>query len=269
MDVKLLLNKPDLKNYFNLSVSKAKTYKDCKAKFKFGYIEKLPKKERDYHKFGKFLHEILENLHKEIIAGNELPHNKIMTICYNNALKNWEMTQAQSQEAFQILVKYLKNLTNDKSVCLKAEKEFFIEINEEILLQGFIDKVQRDEDGIIHVVDYKTAKSAKFLEKDFLQLLTYAYALFLEDPSIEKIRASYLMLRHDCSLITREFSVNDMIEIKDIFFNYAQQIKSETEYLPSPSPLCSYCDFVDNCETGNKFISPDMSFGLDSWGGKG
>jgi ATP-dependent helicase/DNAse subunit B len=55
----------------SLSVSKAKTFDDCKAKYKFCYIQKLPRIDRDFHIFGKFLHSTLESFHKTIIQNPE------------------------------------------------------------------------------------------------------------------------------------------------------------------------------------------------------
>ena len=57
----LLDSRPEKnKEILNLSVSKLKTFEDCKTKFKFSYIDKLPKKEWEFHSFGKFLHAVLE-----------------------------------------------------------------------------------------------------------------------------------------------------------------------------------------------------------------
>jgi len=50
-----------------LSVSKVKTFDSCKAKFKYSYIEKLPKKEWDFHVFGTFMHDTLEHFHLKMI----------------------------------------------------------------------------------------------------------------------------------------------------------------------------------------------------------
>ncbi|MFW9879543.1 MAG: PD-(D/E)XK nuclease family protein, partial [Candidatus Thorarchaeota archaeon] len=55
-----------------LSVSKAKTFDEaadggCKKKFKFNYLDKLPRIDQDFHVFGKFLHQILENFHRELL----------------------------------------------------------------------------------------------------------------------------------------------------------------------------------------------------------
>ena len=59
-----------------LSVSKVKTFDDCKAKYRYTYIEKLPRKEWSFHIFGSFLHLVLEEFHG--MSGKEngalIPH---------------------------------------------------------------------------------------------------------------------------------------------------------------------------------------------------
>lgn len=263
---KLLLERPKTE-LFNLSVSKAKTFKDCKAKYKYCYIEKLPRKEWEFQVFGKFIHEILENFHQKLMDGSCDPYNVLMGTCFKNSLANYKVTPEQKADAFQILCKYLVILAKEKTearmpTCLAVEKEFYIEIDEKILLYGFIDKVQLDADGVLHVADYKTSSKADFLKKDWLQLLTYAYALYLEDPSLTKIRGSYVMLKlkkEDGSLdeiqsVTRDFSIDEILEVSKSFRDFADQIKSEKLFRPKTSPLCSYCDYLDVCDAGKLFV---------------
>ena len=102
---KMLSARPEPALPLSLSVSKVKTFKDCKAKYQYSYIEKLPRKEWDFHIFGKFLHEVLENFHKCIIEGNTNRHNVIMTDVYKTASFNWKdkLTTDQKTEAQEIL----------------------------------------------------------------------------------------------------------------------------------------------------------------------
>src|SRR4051812_7002227 len=196
----------------NLSVSKVKTFKDCAAKFRFQYIEKLPRKDWDHHIFGKFLHEILENFHKAIINGNTDPFHILLTECFKMATENWKdkITKDQKKESWDILNVYLKQITDQKAKktlpnVIHVEKEFYVDIDGKILLNGFIDRVQIDPDGVLHEADYKTTKNKRYL-KDYFQLLTYAFVLCLEDPSLQKVRASYTLLRHDFQNITKEYT---------------------------------------------------------------
>lgn len=259
---KLLESKPsktEAPNLLNLSVSKVKTFKDCAAKYRFSYIEKLPQKDWEFLVFGKFLHEVLEKFHKELMEGSERPYNTILTDCFKQALPNYKMTKEAKKESFDILCGYLVQMEQARRedslpTFLRAEKDFYINIDDKILLNGFIDRIQLDRDGVIHVSDYKTTKNPKFLEQDLFQLLTYAYVLLLEDPKLEVVRGSYILLRHNFKSIVQEFPREEILKIEDIFLEYAENIQKEKLFRPNASFLCKYCSFLDNCNDGKNFL---------------
>lgn len=275
-----------------LSVSKVKTFDSCKAKYKFSYIEKLPKKEWDFHVFGTFLHDTLENFHKKLVENAKLANlpdgaNKnaeqeslwsgMLKECFNESIKtfNEKLTKEQKNNAFTILKQYLQNMRDQLSDgtlpdVIDAERDFYLNINDKVLLNGFIDRIQVDHDGVLHVADYKTTKDKRYL-KDFFQLETYAYILFLSDPNLEKLRASFICLRHDCSYITKEYKRKDVEFIGEKFLAYADSIDSEKLWRPEPQFLCKYCDFIDNCPSGESYlvnkgiIEPNIKFGMGKW----
>jgi CRISPR/Cas system-associated exonuclease Cas4 (RecB family) len=129
-----------------------------------------------------------------------------------------------------------------------------------------IDRVQVDPDGIVHVADYKTTKNKKYLKDDWFQLLTYAYVMLKEDPSIKKIRASYILLRHDFDFITTEFYADDIIKIHDQYVDYAKKIIDEKEFKPNPTNLCSFCDFVDICDSAKRSDWDTSNFSKTGFG---
>ena len=273
----VLEERPKHISLLSLSVSKAKTFKECQAKFKFSYIEKLPRKERDYHIFGKFLHEVLEKFHKELLNGNTEPYNIIMSKCFKSAYESFKtsITAEQIKESKDIITKYLTKLINDKvigkeSQVLSVEKEFYININDRILLNGFIDRIQLDYDGILHVGDYKTTllldKKAldgiftdsdkyKRYKKDLFQLKTYAYVMMLEQPDLMEIRTSYIMLRHNFHSIEKVFKRDEIMKMGDEFVEYANKIEEEKLYRPNVNVLCSWCEYAekDICKEGFDF----------------
>jgi putative RecB family exonuclease len=294
---KVLKERPEKSlSLLNLSVSKAKTFKECKAKFRFTYIEKLPRKERDYHIFGKFLHEILEKFHKMKIAGDTRLDNKIISEAFKSAYNTFKdkLNEEQLKESKDIISKYLVKLDLDRklgqeSQILDVEKEFYININDKIILNGFIDRIQLDADGLLHVGDYKTSllldkkdlsipfndtDKYKRYKKDIFQLKTYAYVMLLEHPEIEKIRCSYIMLRHNFHLIEKVFTKTEIMEVGDQFIEYADKIHEEKLFRAQVSPLCPYCDHIDVCDAGKDYvISQDerkngitaKSFGETNW----
>lgn len=258
-----------------LSVSKVKTFKDCGAKYKFVYIEKLPRKDRDFHIFGKFCHKVLEEFHSAYIKGCLLPYNIVMSDAFKLAWAEYKdkMTPDMKKECWEVIDKYLRAVTNDRKNNLSAnvlavEKNFELPIAENIILNGMIDRIQIDADNVIHVCDYKTVKkstSIKFLEKDFFQLLTYAYVMWLENPDIKKVRASYILLRHNFQYITTEFTVDQIMEVKNKYIEYANKINTEQEFKPNPTILCNYCDHLNLCPEGKAVADFNNVYGEVKW----
>lgn len=261
-----------LEEIIRLSVSKTKTFIDCKRKFKFAYVEKLPRKDWDFHIFGKFCHKVLEDFHLIYINGSLDPFHKTMSKCFKNAQIEFKdgMTPEMTKDCFDIICEYLKIITTDKNNNISAnvlavEKKFDFAISDNVVLNGMIDRVQLDDDNVIHVCDYKTVKNKKYLKNDFFQLLTYAYVMIQENPNITKIRASYILLRHNFEYITTEFNVPEILTIKDKYIDYASDIISETEYKPNPTALCNYCDYQTMCPEGNAKSYGKNTFGEMNW----
>ena len=255
-----------------LSVSKTKTFLDCKAKFKFCYIEKLPRKDWDFHTFGKFCHSVLEYFHKQYIDGCLLPYNVVMNDAFKHALKEFKdkMTPEMKKECWQIIDQYLRLVTKEKNNGMPAnviavEKRFDFQIADNLVLNGAIDRIQLDADNVIHVADYKTTKNKKYLKNDWFQLMTYAYVLHCEDPTITKVRGSYVLLRHDFEYITTEFSLTDILSVKDKFETYAAQMRAETEFSPNPTALCNYCDYLQQCPAGKSKAFDQQVYGEVNW----
>jgi CRISPR/Cas system-associated exonuclease Cas4 (RecB family) len=278
-----------------LSVSKVKTFDSCKAKFKFSYIEKLPKKEWDFHIFGTFMHDTLEHFHLKMIDNTKdatIPEGEnpdaiqedmwpsLMKEAFMDSCDKYKdkLSTEQKNESFVILQDYLDLMREQKkngtlSHVTEAERSFYIVINEKVLLNGFIDRIQVDHDGVLHVADYKTTKNKKYLQ-DFFQLETYAYALFLAYPDLDRVRASFVCLRHNFDYITKDFNRKDVEYIGQKFIDYAESIDEEKLWRPQPQFLCKYCDFLEKCHQGERFLVKrgiiddteiNKSFGLGSW----
>jgi len=118
-----------------------------------------------------------------------------------------------------------------------------------------IDRVQLDADNVLHLADYKTTKNKKYLKDDWFQLMTYGFVMLNENPDLKKIRASYILLRHNFEYITKEFSADELLAIKQKYIDYAKSIEEEKLWRPSVSPLCAYCDYVESCSEGKAFIN--------------
>lgn len=255
-----------------LSVSKTQTFLDCAAKYKFCYIEKLPRKDWDFHVFGKFCHRALEWFHQQYIEGCLLPYNVTMSDAFKVAWAEFKdkMTPDMKKECWGIIDQYLRIITKEKQNNLPlnviaVEKRFDFALSDNVVLNGAIDRIQLDADNVIHVCDYKTIKNKKYLKTDFFQLLTYAYVIINEDPSIEKVRASYILLRHNFEYVTQEFNVKQILEVKDKYLAYANQMLTEKDFKPNPTALCNYCDYLNECPEGKAKSFNQNIYGEVKW----
>jgi CRISPR/Cas system-associated exonuclease Cas4 (RecB family) len=250
-----------------LSVSKTKSFLGCKASFKFNYILKFPKKEEDYHTFGKFCHKALEDFHNAYIKGSTRPYSVEMADAFKSAKIEYKdsLTKEMTTECHSILTNYLQLMVEEKNnntqpQYIGCEEPFDFEIVPGLVLNGMIDRVQIDADGVYHNIDYKSSKSDKYLKKDFFQLLTYAYVLLHKYPAIQKVRGSYVMLRHNFKRISVEFDREEIMAVKDKFVEYARQIREETEYAPTTSMLCNFCPYLEFCVEGSKFVTKNAKY---------
>jgi ATP-dependent helicase/DNAse subunit B len=202
---------------------------------------------------------VLEDFHLAYLEGSQDPYNVIMGKSWKSGIAEFSenMTSEMRKECWNLIDQYLRIVTEDKknnSVAnvIAVEKKFELPISENVILNGMIDRIQIDSDGILHVADYKTSKSTKFLRSDWFQLLTYAFVLLSEDSSIKKVRGSYIMLKHNFEYISKDFSLDEILAMKEKYLQYAEQILTEKEFAPTPTQLCGWCDFLSSCASGLK-----------------
>lgn len=261
-----------MSDLIKLSVSKSKTFEQCKKKFHYTYILKLPRVERDYHIFGKFVHKVLEEFHLYYLNGGTEKYNVAISNVFKETLKEYsdKISSEQKKQIKDILNTYLKKFYQDVnsgniSKIISCEQDFNVNVDNKIILNGAIDRIQIDKDGIYHVIDYKTSKSDFSLKDDYFQLLVYAYVLKTMHPHLTNIRGSYMMMKQDMRLITFEFDEKKILSVKDKLIKYYDDILSEKEYLPTVSKLCSFCDFITTCENGQEVLRPQIKFGEVDW----
>ena len=87
-----------MSNQFRLSVSKLKTYTQCPLKYKFTYIDKLPRKTFEFHTFGKFCHKVLEDFHNVYIQGSDLKYNVVMSKAFRDAQSGEGIIRGRANE---------------------------------------------------------------------------------------------------------------------------------------------------------------------------
>jgi len=246
---------------FRLSVSKTGTFESCKLKYKMSYILKLKPKDFTFFALGKMLHETLENFHKALIEDPEMNQSKMMAKFFKAA---WithgeeldldgkcKLNDIDKKVCFDIIDSYLKRLAQEETPAniIGVEKQFAVDIDGLATIVGMIDRIQIDPDGMMHVIDYKSSKSTKYYEDKFFQLKVYAYIMMVEDPKLQTIRGSYMFLKHNFSLITKEFHRDEIMKMGAEIVDWAEKMQAEKEFPANISFMCKFCGFAPVCDS--------------------
>jgi len=252
LEEKLDIEEPKIQ-IIKLSASSMKTYEQCPLRYRYTYIDKLPRKEFDHFDLGNLCHKTLENFHEVCMNDNpkKASYGKIMKTAFTNARKEFEdkkLSDIMKNEAYDLILTYLKTINKSGMPDVKGvEKDFSFNIRDDILIRGFIDRLDIMEDGRYHIVDYKTTKREEYL--DSFQLLIYGLWLKKEFGNINSFKGSYVLLRHGSKYKEYEFNTHDLDMAEKKVIAYAEKIKNENTWTPIPTRLCNWCDFVKICPT--------------------
>ncbi len=239
------------------------TYKKCPKKYHYRYIEKPEVEENKwgFTEFGSCAHLSLELFHKHIMTNkvDEKDYPKLMKACFKKAVKEFDLSILEQPVwtpngdmpgllcLRDIMQTYLDKLKEDGLPnVIGVEMPFNFKMNENTLVRGFIDRVDREAEGVYRVVDYKTSKNPKYLN-DF-QLLVYGEALRRKFNDVRVVHGSFIMLKHGCKSKDYTFSLEDLDRCKKTIIKKAGFIETDSTWVKKPSILCRWCDYKPICQ---------------------
>ena len=196
---------------------------------------------------------------------NQLMENKIkldvekMLVIYNQLFPmiNFE-SEKTKQEYYLQGVHYIEQIPDkDWTKIVGLEQYFRVDLGNGVVpITGVIDKIERDEQGLI-VTDYKTSKpysANDMVKKNQLPLYGMAcYFLYGELP----YKYRYDFVRFD-KVVEVEIPLQRLTDVKNaIAFRYAQMLAFEKEgnfpTLYNDFFCKSFCPFKDSCETYKQY----------------
>jgi len=244
-----------------LSYSALEAYQTCPLKFKFREIDRIRTPQTKEAFFGSLIHEILKILHEpsQLAIPTEEEILKIFSEKWDPSF--YEDPQEETI-AFAQGVKMLKNYyagnypARFNIVSLETRFEApVLDKGEAHIITGIIDRIDKNENGIFEVIDYKTSKkmpAQKFVDNN-LQLAVYHLGVANRWPSLVEqnrpVKLSLYYLPHNEKLSTIKNAEN-INETKEKILGIIDKIKissAEQSFEPNPGPLCGWCQYQPHC----------------------
>ncbi len=241
----------DAQGRIRLSFSRIDSYRNCPRKFRYAYVDRLPGVPGPHLSFGTSIHGALEAFYDR-----KLPSCPTVEELLGFLYDAWDASGFRDlprseqldfyRHAQQVLRRYHQRVAGSYRLPASTEAWFELPIAHEAVVVGSIDRVDLDDDGRFHIIDYKTNRKvqARARVARSLQLAIYALAC----------RNLFGALPASVSLDFVVPGVMITVPIGDIDLDGARQTILDTaaavraaSFDPTPNRLCDWCDYRDIC----------------------
>ena len=235
-----------------ISPTKLNTYLACPRQYYFAYLAKYPRRPRAYYSFGSSLHAALQDFHREGGAGTQQVETLLSNLEDSWVAAGYASSEEQAerlQAGQEMLAAYYQHAEAQQAETILVEKMLSLP-QEEFVLAGRVDRVDRWPDGLVEVVDYKSGSYLPGLQELEEDLAVGIYQLLVSRTlettpvkgTIYNLRAneSVSILRDEPALVQVEERVRDIYST----------LSADSSFTPRPGSQCLGCDFVPYCPAG-------------------
>ncbi|NJP35073.1 RecB family exonuclease [Micromonospora thermarum] len=247
----------------SLSPSRAADFKTCPLLYRFRSIDRLPERPSVEQARGTLVHAVLERLFDLPAAG------RTPAAAGDLVAPQWERLVAEQPELAGLFADgdeaarsgFLRSAAallegyfavEDPRRLEPAERESLISavVDEELLIRGYLDRLDVAPDGALRVVDYKTGGAPReaFEARALFQLKFYALVLWRTRGVVPRVlRLLYLRDGEVCDYAP---DADELVRFERTVVALWRAIEAATaaqDFRPRPSRLCDWCSHQALC----------------------
>lgn len=249
-----------------LSPSRAADFKTCPLLYRLRSIDRLPEQPTPDQARGTLVHAVLERLY-------DLPaQRRTRDEAAQLVRPAWESMLAEQPELAELPVDdaFLTGATDlldgyfsveDPSRLEPAERETLIEavLDDNLLIRGYVDRLDVSPAGDLRVVDYKTGGAPReaFEARALFQLKFYALVLWRTRGVVPRVlRLVYLKDREVCDYTPDAEELERFERTIVALWKAIEQAAIAREFQPKPSKLCGWCSHQAICPAYGGTLPP-------------
>ena len=245
-----------------LSPSRVNDFSNCPQLYKYRVIDQLPEKISLDAERGTLVHSVLEDLFDTPVPDRTIQKAvEILPLRWRDQLDakvELESLVTDSKEWLDRAEALLQNYFNleEPNSFEPTHRELHLEmdLNDDVYLHGYVDRLDIASSGEVRIVDYKTGKAPKpaWEEKALFQLRVYALIYWRTTGVIPRLLQ--LIYLGSGQLLRNSPSDADLISTEKVLVRISEEIETamnEDKWTPKPSRLCDWCSFKNICPAFN------------------
>ena len=248
----------------NLSPSRASQFKTCPQQFKFANVDKLKEPTNEVQAKGTAVHQALEDLFElpKEERDTEKLHNLFRaawtkvrrTDEHHNLFSSVDEEREWGVDGLKLLNNYM-SMEDPKSFDPLERERWVRGTIEDLNLRGILDRMDRNQNGELIIVDYKSGKAPteKYKEPRFFALKLYAL-LIREELGITPIELKLIYLKNS-TIHTLKVDNKMLDEVKNEILDIWGDIKlafEENNFPATKNALCkNWCYYKPICPVFN------------------
>ncbi|WDZ82588.1 RecB family exonuclease [Micromonospora cathayae] len=250
----------------SLSPSRAADFKTCPLLYRFRSIDRLPERPSMEQARGTLVHAVLERLFDLPAAG------RTPTAAGDLVAPQWDRLVTEQPELAALFgddddpaarTEFLRSAAallegyftvEDPRRLEPAEREALISavVDDELLIRGYLDRLDVAPDGALRVVDYKTGGAPRetFEARALFQLKFYALVLWRTRGVVPRVlRLLYLRDAEVCDYTPDAEELARFERTVVALWRAIEQATEQRDFRPRPSRLCDWCSHQALCPT--------------------